>query len=318
MHILPQVNPLYEKISSSHINIPDMLEKLGNSSFSGYLHHTAADFDCYAIFAGGKLLSVLSETARGEKTGLEALTLLFATVLSVDGEINVYRLTPELALCAHAVTHGSHLFKGEEVRLVDVKGILARLKVIGANGIVRFYTSDRSALMFYKDGLPIGFYHDGSLTIDATPDETRKIAALPGARVEVRTTRPLEELMQFDLLQMLNMRKLWESACSKNAAARQTEAETASTRAALASEKQLAELVDDLSELAVAYLTKAGRTIVEQRIAEQGGSACLLDDTKRKIFLAMVEFDALASDADARIDEMIELMKAEIAGRLAA
>ena len=48
------------------------------------------------------------------------------------------------------------------------------------NGVVRFYTDKRSAMMFYKDGTPIGFYHDGLRTIETTPDEARKIAALPG------------------------------------------------------------------------------------------------------------------------------------------
>ena len=81
--------------------------------------------------------------------------LLFDKVISVGGEINVYRMTADLAVCAHALVIGTRLFNGEEVRQVDIKGVLARLKGQGANGVVRFYTPERSAMMFYKDGLPI-------------------------------------------------------------------------------------------------------------------------------------------------------------------
>lgn len=317
MRFLPKVNPLYEKVSCAQISIPDVLEKLGSGGFTGYIHHTAPEHEFYGVFANGKLLCACGTAEGREKSGFEALAVLCATVLSVGGEINVYRMTADLAVCAHALMLGSRLYDGEEVRQIDLKGILLRLKGMAAHGVVRFYTPERCAMMFYKNGLPVGFYHDGSQVIEATADEARKIAALPGARVEICTTRPLEELLQYDLLQMVNLQKLWESASSRAADARRKEADAVVSSAAAVSAQQLSELVDDVSEVASAYLNRAGRTIVEKRIAEQGGPSCLLDDTTRKIFLAMVEFDALAIDPDARIDEMVELMKSEIAGRLA-
>jgi hypothetical protein len=172
-------------------------------------------------------------------------------------------------------------------------------------------------MMFYKDGLPIGFYHDGGSSIESSPDESRKIAALPGARLDICSTKPLEELMQYDLLQMVNLQKLWEAAQSRNAAPRANESSPAGFSASLISEQKLNELVDDLSEVAGAYLSRAGRVIVEKRIKELGGPAQLLDDSKRTLFLAQIESDSLANDAHARIDEMIDMMKSEIAGRLA-
>ena len=83
------------------------------------------------------------------------------------------------------------------------------------------------------------------------------------------------------------------------------------------SEEKLLELVDDISEVASAYLSRAGRNIVEKRIKEQGGPSLLLDNAKRAHFLAQVESDAVAGDAHARVDEMMDLMKSEIAARLA-
>lgn len=317
MFFLPKANPLYEKISANKIVIPDVLEKLGNGGFTGYLHHSTSEFEFYGIFAKGKLLCAVSSDDGRDKTGFEAIARLFDKVISDGGEINVYRMTPDLAVCAYAMALGPRFFNGEEVRQVDIKGVLARLKGHDVNGVVHFYTPERSAMMFYKAGLPIGFYYDNASRIESSPDESLKIAALPGARVEVCSTRTLEELMQYDLLQMVNLPKLWESARSKNVPVRTKEVSAADISFSTISDQKLLELVDDLSEVAAAYLSREGRVIVEKRIKEIGGPSQLLDGTKRAQFFSQVEADAISSDSNDRIDEMVDLMKSEIAGRLA-
>lgn len=317
MRFLPKANPLYEKIAANKVVIPDVLEKLGNGGFTGYIQHSAQTFEFYGIFAKGKLICALGSVGGRDKTGFEAIALLFDHVIAAGGEINVYRMTTDLAVCAHALTLGTRLFNGEEVRQVDVKGVLSRLKGQNMNGVVRFYTAEHSAMMFYKDGLPIGFYHDGASSIESSPEESRKIAAMPGSRIEICSTKPLEELLQYDLLQMVNLQKLWESAQSRCAVPRIQENTKVAVPASAISQQKLLELVDDISEVASAYLSKAGRTIVEKRIKERGGASQLLDDSGREAFLAAVVSDAVAVDAHARIDEMIDLMKSEIVGRLA-
>jgi hypothetical protein len=317
MRFLPKANPLYEKISANNIILPDVMEKLGSGGFTGYINHSSPAFEFFGIFAKGKLLCAVSTDDGVDKTGFEAIVLLFDKVLTVGGEINVYRMTADLAVCAHALAIGARQLDGEEVRQVDIKGVLSRLKGQGTNGVVRFYTSERSAMIFYKDGLPIGFYHDGASSIETSSEESLKTAALPGARVEICSTKPLEELMQYDLLQMVNLQKLWESASSRNAVSRPKEAPSAGSSVSTLSEQKLRELVDDISEVASAYLSRAGRVIVEKRVKEGGGPALLLDNANRALFLTQVEADAMSSDSNARIDEMMDLMKSEIAGRLA-
>ena len=317
MHFLPKANPLYENISVTKIVIPDVLDKLGKGGFTGYLGYGAADFEACCIFAKGKLLCVLSSDGGREKSGFEALVQLFDKVLAVGGEINVYRMTAELAMCAHALTLGDRLFNGEEVRQVDVRAILARLKGQGMNGVVHFFTPERSAMIFYRDGLPIGFYHDQAATIETSPDESRTVAALPGARVAVCSTKPIEELMQYDLLQMVNLEKLWETARSRHASSRQKEVPRAENAVLFPDHQMLRELVEDLEEVAGAYLSRAGREMVAARMKEGGGAALLYDEGKQAQFLNRIEADARAYDEHARIDEMIDLMTSEIAGRLA-
>jgi hypothetical protein len=331
MHFLPKANPLYEQISADKVVIPDILEKLGNGHFTGYLSHTVPGFEAYCIFANGKLICAISSEADRDKTGFEAITQMFDKINSSGGEINVYRMTTDLAMCAHALVLGNKLFDGDEVRQVDIKSMLARLKGQDMNGVVHFYTADRYAMMFYKNGLPIGFYHDGSRAIETSPEESRKVAALPGARLEVRSTKTIDELMNFDLLQMVNLGKLWESAISrhttapiKEAPAKEKESAPRSievpqqTSTPLAnSDDKLAELVEDLQEVAMAYLSREGRILIEKRLAEAGGQTVLRDNAKTEKMLQLIEEEARVIDSHAKIDEMIDLMRSEIAGRIA-
>jgi hypothetical protein len=259
----------------------------------------------------------MSTEADRDKTGFEALTLFFDKVFTAGGEINVYRMTTDLAMCAHALVIGKRLLNGDEVRHVDVKGLLANMKAQNLNGVVHFFTSEHYAMMFYKNGQPIGFYHNNARAIEASPDETRKVAALPGARIEVCSTKPLEELMHHDLLQMVNLDKLWNAASSRHVSARATEDSPPQAEPIEQSNEKLSELVDDLKEVAMAYLSREGRLLIERCLNDAGGDTTLLDAVKTEAFLKRIEEEARTIDSHARIEEMIDLMKSEIAGRLA-
>jgi hypothetical protein len=324
MYFLPKANPLYEQISTDKVLLPELLERLGKGHFTGYLNHTASGFEAYCIFSKGKLICAISFEDGLSKTGFEAITLLFDKVVSAGGEINVYRMTADLAMCAHALLLGTNILSGDEVRQVDIKNTLARIKNQDMNGVVRFYTDERSAMMFYKDGVPIGFYHDGSRSIETSPDEARKIAALPGARIEVRSTKSIDELMLYDLLQLVNLHKLWEAAGArkvsshpKAAAATATEAPPQTAANTAMGNVKLSELVEDLQEVAMAYLSREGRVLINKCIDEAGGNDVLLDDDKTEVLLKRIMDEARVIDSHARIEEMVDLMKSEIAGRVA-
>jgi hypothetical protein len=324
MYFLPKANPLYEQISTDKVLLPELLEKLSKGHFTGYLNHAAPGFEAYCIFAKGKLICTVSSEAGRDKTGFEAITLMFDTVFSAGGEINIYRMTADLAMCAQALLLGTKVLNGDEVRQVDIKSMLARIKGQDMNGVVRFYTDDRSAIMFYKDGAPIGFYHDDLRHIETTPDEARKVAALAGARVEVRSTESIEELMLYDLMQMVNLQKLWEAASARRASSQPQAASAPAKIASLEtntpmgqSDEKLADLVEDLQEVAMAYLSREGRVLIIKCIDEAGGTAALLDNDKTEVLLKRIEDEARVIDSHARIEEMVDLIKSEIAGRLA-
>jgi hypothetical protein len=318
MHVLPKANPLYEKIPAHKIVPPDVLNTLAKGSFSGYLSYTDAGFVADCIFVKGILTCISVCEKEQERTGFEAFSLLFDRILSSDGEINIYRMTANVAVCAHALLLGAKLFNGSEVRRIDIKETLAKLRNQGLNGVVRFYTPKRSAMIFYKDGQQIGYYHDDAQTVETSPEESRKIAALPGALVDVCSTEPMEELMRNNLLHMVNLEKLWETARARQTIPRPEEA-SAAQKIAIDSPDDviLQELLEDLKEIAAAYLSKEGRIAVEKGLQEAGGKQILFDDEKTAAFIKQLEKEARSIDSSARTDEMIDLMKSEIAGRLA-
>ena len=84
------------------------------------------------------------------------------------------------------------------------------------NGCLRIYTEDRSAMIFYKDGNPLGFFHDGSHDIETSSSESQKIAGMPGAKIDLYSTQGVEELMGVDLLEVANIQSIWESCVARH------------------------------------------------------------------------------------------------------
>lgn len=318
MHFLPKANPLNERIPARKINIPDVFEKLVKGNFTGYMNHSAPDFEASCIFSSGKLICVTCTEDGSDITGLKAITRMFDKILITGGELNVYRMTPDVAMCSHALLQGTNIYNSDDVRQVDIKGMLAQFKNAELNGAVLFSTSERHAMIFFKSGQPIGFYHDGAAAIEASPDGSRKVAALPGARMDVFATKPLEKLMRYDLLSMINLRDEWDAAGVRftESGGKTRESRTdAGDNGKVA--KKLTELIEDLQDVAIAYLSKEGRRIIETRLQEAGGSTILFDAEKTGLFLRNVAGDAAQLDTPDHVDEMINLMKSEIAGRLA-
>jgi len=331
MLILPRSNPLYENIPVQKINLPEAMKKMGTGGFTGYLGYGSNSSEAYLVFIKGALISTLVLEGNTRKSGFEAVTSLFSHALAEGGVINVYRMTVDLAVCAHALLHGNVVFKPEPVSNLDLKAVLARMKSQALNGTMLFSTPDRSAMIFYKEGTPIGFYHDAAQEIENSPAESQRIAALPGAMLEVRSTLPAEELLHHNFLETLNIERLWQASYSRHTASQTRPAPAATPPVApptspepdetteephSANEAQLAEIVDDLQEIAKAYLGRQGADLVDELLDLVGGKTALLDSQKLIAFLAALSAQAPDIDPEAKTEEMIDLMRSEVAGRL--
>lgn len=316
MFLLPKGNPLYENIAAAKVKLPEMLDKLKGGGFTGYLNFIFPSSSGILFFEGGKLISALHELDKARLSGFEAIAELSNQILAGGGSLSVYRLSKDLVMGLHALLHGEVLFKGQELKLIDIKGLLEKMKVRQLNGCLRIYTEDRSALIFYKEGAPLGFFHDGSNDIETSASESQKIAGLPGAKIDVLSTKSADELMLYDLLEMVNIDKIWDSTKIRYAAQMEQLSKEAQERDSKQQNERLRELEDDLKEVAVAYLGKVGRTLVDKELSERGGRDALLNAEEVTKFLAGVEKSSKLLTSLSKLKEMSDLMKNEIFNRV--
>lgn len=315
MFLLPKGNPLYENIAGNKVKLPEVLEKLQFGGFTGYLDFKFLDAEVILLFEGGKLISAKYEKGTTVLSASEAIAELCTFIVGEGGFLSVYRLSKDLTMGIHALVHGELLYKAQELKLIDIKALLEKMKELQLNGVLRIYTDERTALIFYKDGAPLGFFHDGSQDIETSATESQKVAALPGAKIDVLSTKSAEELMGNDLLEVVNITKIWEAAAAKQLATIEAKRKEAEERDRKVINAKLAELEEDLKEIVSAYVGKVGRTLVEKELGDQGGRQCLLDKDGLAKFMAGVERGAKLLTSMTKLQEMLKTVESEVAGR---
>lgn len=291
MFLLPKGNPLFENLAATKLKLPEVMTKLSSGAFTGYASFVFQSSTTILVFEAGKLVSVLLEEQRGgRQTGFEALAALADLMVTANsGAMNVYKLSKDLTMCIHALLQGETLYKAQELKLIDIKTLLEKIKEDRMNGCLRIYTEDRSAMIFYKDGNPLGFFHDGSHDIETSSSESQKIAGMPGAKIDLFSTQSVEELMSLDLLEVANIQKIWETTVARH----QSESEKIHKEREERDQKsvsiKLSELEEQVKVLVTEYVGKVGRGIVDKELSDNGGKACLIDEAGSAKFIAGIE-----------------------------
>jgi hypothetical protein len=294
MFLLPKGNPLFENLAVAKLKLPEVMTKLSSGGFTGYASFVFQTATVILVFEAGKLVSALLEDQKGARqNGFEALSALAELmVTSNSGAMNVYKLSKDLTMCIHALLQGEILYKAQELKLIDIKGLLEKIKDEYMNGCLRIYTEDRSAMIFYKNGNPLGFFHDGSHEIETSSSESQKIAGMPGAKIDLYSTQGVEELMGVDLLEVTNIQSIWESCVARHQSdsvkihkeREERDQKTYSTR--------LADLEEKFRAIVVEYIGKVGRGIVDKVINDLGGNACLVNESGSTKLLNGIERSA--------------------------
>jgi hypothetical protein len=294
MFLLPKGNPLFENLAVAKLKLPEVMTKLSSGGFTGYASFVFQTATVILVFEEGKLVSALLEDQKGaHQNGFEALSALAELmVTSNSGAMNVYKLSKDLTMCIHALLQGEILYKAQELKLIDIKGLLEKIKDEYMNGCLRIYTEDRSAMIFYKNGNPLGFFHDGSHEIETSSSESQKIAGMPGAKIDLYSTQGVEELMGVDLLEVTNIQSIWESCVARHQSdsvkihkeREERDQKTYSTR--------LADLEEKFRAIVVEYIGKVGRGIVDKVINDLGGNACLVNESGSTKLLNGIERSA--------------------------
>jgi len=71
-------------------------------------------------------------------------------------------------------------------------------------------------MIFYNQGNPLGFFHDGSEEIETSPGDSQQLAQDPNAKLDLYSTASADELMSHDLLDLINLNTIWNTAVNKH------------------------------------------------------------------------------------------------------
>ncbi|MDO9079828.1 MAG: hypothetical protein Q7U44_03440 [Desulfuromonadales bacterium] len=305
MILLPRGNPVKENIDPGRFNLPDALRKLHKGSFSGYLRFDAAPATGIIIFEQGRMISALCEEGAKRQIADAALVRIFALSLEGGANLNIFRLSSDLALSIHALLHGHLLYSGQEIKLIDIKALLGEMKEEKLNGCLRIYTQERIALIFYRQGNPVGFFHDGSTDLETTADTSMSVARLPGAKIDVLTTTANEEQVLADLLEVVDISRLWNCEVEKINGRKLSGAE-AGQRSQLSVEKEKRDKILQLfCAAAQEQLGKIGVALVEKEFEK----VTLLNDATFDQFFQAIAKSARLVAGPSRIEQMLVDMR---------
>jgi hypothetical protein len=314
MFLLPKGNPLFENLAATKLKLPEVLTKLGNGSFTGYASFVFQTSTAILVFETGKLVSILLEENNGKRqSGFEALSALAELmVTSGSGALNVYKLSKDLTMCIHALLQGETLYKAQELKLIDINTLLTKIKNDRMNGCLRIYTDEHSAMIFYKEGNPLGFFHDGSSEIETSSSESQKIAGMPGAKIDLFSTLSTEELMGVNLLEVTNIQKIWDTSVALHQSEIEKISKDRAERDKKATSLKLAEYEEQIKTVVGEYIGKVGRGVVDKALSDNGGNSCLIDATGSVSFIANVERAAKLLISGTNIKLMTEKLNAII------
>jgi len=217
MIFLPRGNPVKENVNPARVNLPEAMEKLRGGLFSGYLRFDGDKGAGIIIFEKGRLVSAFYHSSVSGKRiiAYDAISRIFEVSISGEAVLNIYRVAPELAMGIHGLLHGDCVYQGQDLGSVDVRSLLDMIKRTSLNGCLRIYTDDKTALIFYEDGKPLGFFHDGSSQLETTADVSLSVAKLPGAKLDLLATRNTEEVMLADLMASADLGPVWRKLRKK-------------------------------------------------------------------------------------------------------
>jgi hypothetical protein len=131
--------------------------------------------------------------------------------------LSIYRLSQALALQLFGVVSGEMLYAAQQLRLLDIPHLLHTLKHDHFNGCLRVYAAEDVALIFFQQGNPIGFFHDGGTDLAKDAELSESVAWQPGASVDIIAGQSeLAENLP-DLMESLDLPGCWQQAVASAA-----------------------------------------------------------------------------------------------------
>jgi len=212
MIFLPRGNPVRQKVNPARINLPEAMEKLRVSGFTGYLRFDALQGAGVVLFEDGKLISsIFVDKDESERLiAYDAIARIFEISIQGSAVLNIFRLSSDVVLGVHALLHGRYLQKGEDLSGLDVRAMLDRIKDDGLTVCLRIYAENQTVLIFYDSGYALGFFHEGETELEPTADVSTSVACLSGAKLDLLEIRSADEIVLADLMGSADLGPIWQ------------------------------------------------------------------------------------------------------------
>jgi len=314
MFLLPKGNPLAENVPISKLQLPEALEKLKNGKLTGCAMFDFPSADCALVYDEGKLVNAIvhrEDKEIKEQAALQALVELM--LLASSGTFSVYALSKDITLAVMALTGGQATIDSQEIKLIDFKALLDRIKTEQMTATLKIYTPERAGLIFYRNGATVGFFHDASSAIETSAGEVQQIAGLPGARVDLRVLAENDGFV-LDLAGLVDIRSLWEASSGNIfGTAPVVSSAPASGPAAIPAKITPADLETAIIDLANQFIGKLGRTLAEKELMNIGGASALNEPEKLQELLTAIEKGSKLLASANKIKEMKEAISNQAA-----
>ncbi|WP_020675443.1 DUF2226 domain-containing protein [Geopsychrobacter electrodiphilus] len=212
MILLPKGSPVKENVNPARVNLPEAMEKLVESQFSGYLRFDSPVGTGIIIFENGHLISALMQEvdADGRIIAYDAISRIFEMSIFGNAVLNIYRLNSEVAMSIHALLHGEYIYRGQDLKLINIQDLLGRIRSDRLSGCLRVYSERAVALVFYEAGHALGFLHEGAMELETTADLSVSVAAHPGAKLDLLSTVTADGIRMADLMASADLGPMWE------------------------------------------------------------------------------------------------------------
>lgn len=309
MILLPRGNPVKENINPGKVNLADALGKMRQGKFTGYLRFDFPAGTGVFIYQDGHLISALYESEREHLIAYDAMAKTFHESLAGSGLLNIYRLSTDLAYSIHTLLHGEVLHKGQDLKLIDIKSLLIRMREEKRSGCLRIYSKEHIALIFYRGGNPLGFFHDGSTDIETTADSSMSVAKEPGAKVDVLVTTGDSEKSLADLMETADVAGLWNNAVAARRRQREEQENAASKTLEMRESDRRQKTLALFRQLAQTHLGKIGMSLVDKEFEKMKLNGGQLDEAVLEGFYASLTRAAKLVAGPSKIDKMLDEMK---------
>ena len=309
MILLPRGNPLKENINPGKVNLADALGKMRQGKFTGYMRFDFPEGTGVFIYQEGRLISGLFENEREHLIAYDAIARTFNEALTGAGNLSIYRLSIDLAYSIHTLLHGEMLHKGQDLQLIDIKSLLIRMREEKRSGCLRIYSKEHIALIFYRDGNPLGFFHDGATDIETTADSSLSVAKEPGAKVDVLVTRGDGEKSLADLMETADIAGLWGNAVVARRRQREEQENVASKTLEMREGERRQKTLALFQQLAQAHLGKIGMSLVDKEFEKMKLNGSQINDSVLDGFYDQLSRAAKLVAGPSKIDKMLEEMK---------